>query len=151
MGTESGGNVSYTPFRTKQGTVLAAFTFADSSPTTICGFDASTLDLDTVGAPFEGYSKTVLGLAFSFDDALLPSASDVQTIQLWAFESRQLLASFHVLNPDILVFSPNTYQVACTTRYRDDHKIYICNTPRDTLVTNGLASDVLATVRIRGI
>jgi len=76
VGTEPGGNVSYTPFRTKQETVLAAFTFADSSPTTICEFDASTLDLDTIEAPLEGYSKTVRSLAFSFDDAFLPSASN---------------------------------------------------------------------------
>ena len=89
--------------------------------------------------------------SISFDDASLPSASDDQTIKLWAFESCHLLASFHVLNPDILVFSPNTYQVAYTARYRDDHKIYICNTPPDILVSNGLAPDALATVRIHGI
>jgi len=109
------------------------------------------MDLDIIGTPFEGHSKTVRGLALSFDGALLPSASDNQTIKLWAFESRQRLASFHVLNPNILVFSSNTYQVAYTTRYCDDHKIYICNTVPDILVSNGLAPNSLATVRIRGI
>ncbi|KAG1877379.1 hypothetical protein F4604DRAFT_1954710 [Suillus subluteus] len=57
------------------------------------------------------------GLALSFDDALLASASSRDgTIKLWAFESRQLLASFDY-----------------TRHTKDDYKICICDTPPDIL------------------
>ncbi|KAG2747876.1 hypothetical protein P692DRAFT_20657367, partial [Suillus brevipes Sb2] len=73
-------------------------------------FDGSTLE--TVGTPFEGHTNLISGLALSFDDALLASASYDNTIKLWAFESRQLLASFHVQHVFRLVFSPNSHQLA---------------------------------------
>jgi WD40 repeat protein len=62
--------------------------------TTIYEFDASTLE--TVGAPFKGHTDTIWGLALSLDCVLLASASDDNTIKLWSFESRQVLASFNV-------------------------------------------------------
>ncbi|KIK32370.1 hypothetical protein CY34DRAFT_19097 [Suillus luteus UH-Slu-Lm8-n1] len=79
--------------------ILAAFSFVtedalDLYAKTIYEFDASTLK--TVRTPFEGHTKTVLGLALSFDGALLASTSLDNTIKLWAFESRQILASFDV-------------------------------------------------------
>ncbi|KAG1859348.1 hypothetical protein DFJ58DRAFT_288372 [Suillus subalutaceus] len=100
---------------------------------TIYEFDAVTLE--TVGAPFEGHAKYIGGLALSFDGALLASASyGDNTIKLWAFESRQLLASFDVQNTSRLIFSPDSRQLAYTIRINDDdHKIYICDTPPDIL------------------
>ncbi|KAJ8586041.1 prolyl oligopeptidase [Rhizopogon salebrosus TDB-379] len=100
-------------------------------------FDASTLE--TLGAPFKGHTKVINGLTLSFDGALLASTSDDNTIKLWAFESRQLLASFHVLRPSILTLSPNSRQLAYTTRF--EHKIFICNTPPDVLASIGLAPE----------
>ncbi|KAG2115931.1 uncharacterized protein F5147DRAFT_384816 [Suillus discolor] len=131
----------------KDQTILAAFNFKDDSedyartegqwhwdydePKTIYEFDASTLQ--TVRAPFEGHTNIIGGLALSFDGALLASASRDRTIKLWAFESRQLLASFDVrTTPDHLIFSPNSYQLAYTT-WSD--KIYICDTPPHILAT----------------
>ncbi|KIK34475.1 hypothetical protein CY34DRAFT_66985, partial [Suillus luteus UH-Slu-Lm8-n1] len=73
-------------------------------------FDASTLE--TVGTPFKGHTEHVTALVLSFDNALLASASWDNTIKLWAFESRQLLASFDVQNPWTLVLSPNSHQLA---------------------------------------
>ncbi|KAG2343557.1 WD40 repeat-like protein [Suillus weaverae] len=99
---------------------------------TIYEFDAATLE--TVGAPFEGHMKTIDGLALSFDGALLASASHFDhTIRLWAFESRQLLASFDVQNPSPLILSPDSRQLAYTTYTEDDYKICICDTPPDIL------------------
>ncbi|KAG2352023.1 WD40 repeat-like protein, partial [Suillus spraguei] len=50
----------------------------------------------TIGAPFQGHTGIIWGLALSFDGALLASSSyHDNAINLWAFESRQLLASFH--------------------------------------------------------
>ncbi|KAG1806553.1 quinon protein alcohol dehydrogenase-like superfamily [Suillus plorans] len=93
----------------KDHTILAAFNFKDDDdidePKTIYEFDASTLQT-------------------RFRD---------QTIKLWAFESRQLLASFDVHAPDHLIFSPNSHQLAYTTRF--DTKIYICDTPPHILAT----------------
>ncbi|KAG2744642.1 WD40 repeat-like protein, partial [Suillus brevipes Sb2] len=57
---------------------------------TILEFDASTLK--TVGTSFKGHTNVVTGLALSFDGALVASSSEDDTIKLWAFESRQLLA-----------------------------------------------------------
>jgi hypothetical protein len=56
-----------------------------------------------------------------------------KTIKLWAFESRQLLASFDVHYPQILAFSPNSRQLAYVTNADYDYKIYICDTPPDVL------------------
>jgi WD40 repeat protein len=115
--------------------ILAAFSFTkdiDDPAKTVYEFDASTLQ--TVGTPFQGHTERVTGLALSFRGALLASASIDNTIKLWDYESRQLLASFDVQNPRILVFSPNSRQLAYTVYSEDnDHKIYICDTPPDVL------------------
>ncbi|KAG2343554.1 WD40 repeat-like protein [Suillus weaverae] len=104
IGKPSGRGVALTPifWTNKNKTIIAAFqfSFAADSPLDVFDytkmiyeFDAVTLE--TVGAPFEGHTKYISGLALSFDGALLASASSDDTIKLWAFESRQLLASFH--------------------------------------------------------
>ncbi|KAG1802350.1 uncharacterized protein BJ212DRAFT_1439180, partial [Suillus subaureus] len=97
-------------------------------------FDASTLK--TVGPPFEGHTRLVTGLALSFDGTLLASASrDDNTIKLWAFESRQLLASFHVQEPHSIILSPDSHQLAYTTWCDTKSRIYICDTPPDILAS----------------
>jgi WD40 repeat protein len=128
---------------TNKETILAAFTFENdevAAATTIYEFDASTLG--TVRAPFEGHTKVISGLAVSFRDVLLASALRDNTIKLWAFESRQLLASVYVLNPSILTLSPNSHQLAYTTFTKDSSKILICNTPPDVLASIRLALEL---------
>ncbi|KAG2343547.1 WD40 repeat-like protein [Suillus weaverae] len=102
IGKPGGRGVTLTPifWTNKNKTIIAAFEFSfpadppsDLDDYTIYEFDAATLE--TVGAPFEGHTKFINGLALSFDGALLASASNDNTIKLWAFESRQLLASFN--------------------------------------------------------
>ncbi|KAG1836951.1 WD40-repeat-containing domain protein, partial [Suillus subalutaceus] len=125
---------TYTPlfWTNKNKNILAAFSFTDNNvASTIYEFDATTLQ--TSGAPFEGHTKIVTGLALSFNCAVLASASDDNTIKLWAFESRQLLTSLTVQNPFCLVFSPDSRQLAYTTHISNDNKIFICNTPRNIL------------------
>ncbi|KIK43125.1 hypothetical protein CY34DRAFT_804125 [Suillus luteus UH-Slu-Lm8-n1] len=114
-------------------TIIAAFRFTeDDVITTIYEFDASTLE--TVGTPFKGHTDYITGLALSFDDALLASASHDNTIKLWAFESRQLLGSFmHVQYIYRLLLSPNSRQLAYTTYTQDDHNICICDIPPKVL------------------
>ncbi|KAG2338119.1 WD40 repeat-like protein [Suillus weaverae] len=113
-------------------TIIAAFSFTKDDPIkTIYEFDASTLE--TVGTPFEGHTKLVTGLTLSFDGALLASASNDDTIKLWALESRPLLASFTAQNLLRLTFSPNSRQLAYTVNTEGDHKICICDTPLDIL------------------
>jgi WD40 repeat protein len=110
--------------------ITAAFSFTkDDNVTSIYEFDASTLQ--TVGTPFKGHTGTVAGLALSFDHALLASASrNDETIKLWAFESRQLLASFDVQEPQILVLSPNSRRLAYTVvETEDGRRICICDIP----------------------
>ncbi|KAG1728241.1 hypothetical protein EDD22DRAFT_961087 [Suillus occidentalis] len=109
-------------------TIITAFSFTeDDNYTTIYEFDASTLE--TVGTPFKAHSGRVSGLTLSFDNALLASASKDNTIKLWVFESRQLLASFHVQKVSCVVLPPNSRQIAYTTYTHDDHNIYICDIP----------------------
>ncbi|KAG2341832.1 WD40 repeat-like protein [Suillus weaverae] len=113
-------------------TIIAAFSFTkDDLPRMIYEFNASTME--TVGIPFEEHTDLVNGLALSFDGALLASASYDKTIKLWAFESRQLLASFTAQSPLRLTFSPNSRQLAYTTTTKNDYKICICDTPLDIL------------------
>ncbi|KAG1873589.1 kinase-like domain-containing protein [Suillus subalutaceus] len=54
---------------------------------------------------------------------------DVETqkldVKLWAFESRQLLASFDVMYPRRLILSPDSCQLVYTTRRNNN--IYLCN------------------------
>jgi WD40 repeat protein len=80
---------------TKDRTIVAAFFLItdsnDDPANTIYEFESSTLK--AVGAPFEGYTRQVTNLALSNDSTLLAGAS-FNSIKLWAFESRQLIASF---------------------------------------------------------
>lgn len=126
---KSGGNSSMTfaPvfWTNKKKTIIAACNFTDDDEAiTIHEFDALTLEI--VGVPFEGHTKCVTDLALSSGGALLASASQDHSIKLWAFESRQLLASFRVQNVEFLVPSPDSRHLAYTTAGRD---IYICKIP----------------------
>jgi WD40 repeat protein len=129
---------------TKNKSIIAAPSFTLDSgirnPTTIYEFDASTLQ--TVGDSFEGHISSIWGLALSSDCILLASASWDSTINLWSFESRQLLASFQV---DVqilrsLIFSPDSCQLAYTSF--DEPKIHICDIPVNILASIGLAKQV---------
>ncbi|KIK36595.1 hypothetical protein CY34DRAFT_506156 [Suillus luteus UH-Slu-Lm8-n1] len=73
--------------------------------------------LEIVGAPFKGHTKLVNGLALSFDQALLATASFDDTIKL-------------------LVLSPDSRQLAYTTSTHDDNNIYICDIPPGILAQN---------------
>jgi WD40 repeat protein len=115
---------------TKDKSIVTAFTLTDDDPTMIYECDASTLK--TVGAPFKGHTSTISCLALSSDCVLLASSS-YRTIKLWAFESRQLLASFNVKSPITLVLSPDSRQLACTCM--DDTKIHIYDIPANILTS----------------
>ncbi|KAG2361764.1 kinase-like domain-containing protein [Suillus spraguei] len=126
VGSSFGGlNFTFTPvfWTTKDKTITTSLF------TTIREFNASTLN--AVGVPFKGHAKDITGLAFSSDYALLASAAYDNTIKLWAFESRQLLASFDVLSVHHLIFSPNSRQLFYTTLRNNN--IYLCNTPPEIL------------------
>jgi WD40 repeat protein len=91
VGKYRGGYMTNAPvFWTNKETILAAFTFAEVevvvAATTIYEFDASTLE--TLGAPFQGHTEVIHGLALSFDGALITSSSRWRdnTIKLWAFK-----------------------------------------------------------------
>jgi WD40 repeat protein len=113
----------------KDQTIVTAFSAAHHS---VYEFDVTTLE--TVGSPFKGHTDVISGLALSLDCALLASASDDNTIKLWAFGSRQLLASFHILSTiHHLILSPDSHQLVYTTL--DDTSIYICNTPPEILAS----------------
>jgi WD40 repeat protein len=133
-GKPGGGQITYAPmfWTNNNKNIIAAFSSTgDDAVTTIYEFDASTLE--SVGSPFEGHTKVITSLVLSFDSTLLASASFDKTIKLWAFDSRQLLASFdNIRNPWILLLSPNSHQLAYTTT-DNDNKIYIRNTPSDVL------------------
>jgi hypothetical protein len=116
--------------------IVTTFTFTDDYPTTIYEFDASTLE--TVGAPFKGHTLSINNLALSSDCVLLASSS-YGTIKLWAFESRQLLASFDDKYPFALVLSPDSRQLAYTNLH--DSNIHICDIPADILASIGLAEE----------
>jgi WD40 repeat protein len=114
--------------------VIAAFSFKAQDledPKTIYEFNGSTLE--TVGASFQGHTNLITGLGLSFDQTLLASASIDNTIKLWAFESRQLLASFDVQNIFGLVLSPNLRQLAYAIYTKDDNNICICDIPPKVL------------------
>ncbi|KAG1807269.1 uncharacterized protein BJ212DRAFT_755770 [Suillus subaureus] len=140
IGTFGGPGVTLVPvfWTNKNKNILTAFTFTVDAAWTIYEFDASTLE--TVGASFEGHTRAICGLALSFDCVLLASTSFDDTIKLWDFESRQLLASFDAYNIHNLVLSPNSRQLVYTTYNRDDCKIYICNTPPDVLAQAGISA-----------
>jgi WD40 repeat protein len=107
-------------------------------------FNASTLD--TIGVPFAGHTGVVSTLALSGECALLASACHNHTIKLWAFESRQLLASFDIRYPYALILSPDLHHLAYTTVF--DPKIYICNLPPNVLASIRSAQDAQFTVCI---
>ncbi|KAG1726813.1 uncharacterized protein EDB91DRAFT_55967 [Suillus paluster] len=141
VGNSSYGIImAYPPvfWTTQDKTIVAAFSFKKfehhnleywDEPDTIYEFDASTLEI--VGAPFKGHTWYIAGLALSFDCALLASTAHDNTIKLWAFQSRQLLASFDDQCLCNLIFSPNSHQLAYTIF--DDTKIYIYDIPLDIL------------------
>ncbi|KAG2343706.1 kinase-like protein [Suillus weaverae] len=114
---------------TKDKTIVTAFTW--NSPKTIYELDASKLE--TVRTPFEGHTNTIVSIALSLDCALLASASDDNTIKLWAFESRQLLASFSVMFACHLILSPDSHQLVYTNLFTSN--IYLCNTPPEILTS----------------
>ncbi|KAG1814017.1 quinon protein alcohol dehydrogenase-like superfamily [Suillus subaureus] len=118
---------------TKDKSIIAA-----DGTRTIHEFDASTLK--TVGAPFKEHPGPIMGLALSSDCVLLVSSSLDQTIKLWSFQSRQLLASFDVQNiVQSFTFSPDSRQLAYTNF--NDCNIYICNIPANVLASIGLAEE----------
>ncbi|KAG1805667.1 Quino protein amine dehydrogenase [Suillus subaureus] len=108
----------------KNKNILTAFSFdADGQASTIYEFDASTLK--TVGTALE-HTYPVNSLALLFDDALVISAYNDATIKLWAFESRQLLASYGVGGTVVhtLMPSPDSLQLAYTTYGDPDTYIF---------------------------
>ena len=117
---------------TKDRSIVAAFSLGDdfTRPTEIYEVDVSTVETSTFGAPFE-HAQGIRGFALSFDCALLACASRDSTIKLWAFESRQLLASFDAHDPLTLILSPNSRQLAYFTF--DGSRIHICDIPPDVL------------------
>jgi WD40 repeat protein len=132
-GTPGGNsNMSFAPvfWTNKKKTIVAACNFKDDDEAiTINEFDS--LKLEIVGAPFEGHTRCITDLKLSSGGALLASASQDHSIKLWAFESRQLLASFHVQDVGFLMPSPDSGRLAYTTS--TGHNIYICNTPPTVL------------------
>jgi WD40 repeat protein len=130
-------------FWTNKETILAVFSFITEDPAeTIHEFDASTLE--TVGVPFKGHTKVISGLALSFDGALVASTSQDNTIKLWAFESRQILASFHVQLRSPLVLLPDSGRLI----YASGSSIYVCNIPPDILTSLGSATTGRPEVRL---
>ncbi|KAG2737429.1 WD40 repeat-like protein [Suillus brevipes Sb2] len=113
---------------TKDKSIVTAFNSTKDDYTKIYEYDASTLKI--VGAPFKHPSR-INGLALSSDRVLLASCSYYPTIKLWAFESRQLLASFDVESAHTLLFSPDSRQLALTSW--DDTKILILGIPANIL------------------
>ncbi|KAJ8589985.1 YVTN repeat-like/Quino protein amine dehydrogenase [Rhizopogon salebrosus TDB-379] len=134
---------------TKDRTIVAAITYHDEDeyhPTNMIN-ELDALTLQSVGAPFEGHIDNISGLALSFDCELLAvSASWHDGIKLWAFESRQLLASFGVHRVCDITFSPNSRQLAYSEFGRPTEfgefgrptkfsrpKMYICDIPSNIL------------------
>jgi WD40 repeat protein len=115
---------------TKDKSIVTAFGSPNDETTMIYEYDASTLKTD--GAPFK-HTSPIYRLALSSDCRFLASASDRShcTIKLWAFESRQLLASFNVETAVTFVLSPDSRQLAYTSL--DDAKIRICDIPANIL------------------
>ncbi|KAG2070912.1 WD40 repeat-like protein [Suillus decipiens] len=85
------------------------------------------------------HTHTIKGLALSLDRVLLASSSFDGTIKLWAFGSHQLFVSFDVEFLTTLVLSPDSRQLAHTTR--DDTNIHICNIPANVLANIEFAEE----------
>jgi WD40 repeat protein len=139
-GKPTGTGIATTPifWTNKNKTIIAAFDFNFTADLDLYDFtktiyEFNPVTLEAVGAPFEGHTKSIRCLALSVDGALLASSSHDDTIKLWAFESRQVLASFDVQNPSHLILSPDSRQLVYTTNTKDDYKICICDTPPDVL------------------
>jgi len=137
---------------TKDKSIVAVFDFKDKEsepgrPFEFCDlktiYEFNALTLEIVGAPFEGHTHTIYGLALSFDCALLASASHDNTIKLWAFESRQIIASFDQ-RIDLFIFSPKSYQLAYTNW--GETNIYIYDPPPDILSNIRPAQEAQPTV-----
>jgi len=145
---DGGGQVTYAPvfWTTNDKSIVAVFALMPplECAKNIYEFDASTLDI--IGVPFEGHTEAVTCLALSFDCALLASASHDDTIKLWAFETRQLLASFDIQYLNALILSPDLRHLAYTTG--SDTKIYICNVPPNILASIRSAQDTQSNVCI---
>ncbi|KAG2132900.1 uncharacterized protein EDB93DRAFT_890657 [Suillus bovinus] len=120
---------------TKDKSIVTAFYSKNDRFTTIDELDASTLK--TLGAPLR-HAEDIHCLALSSDCVLL-ACSTFNSIELWAFESRQLLALFDVRFPMTLILSPDSRQLAYATF--NAAEIYICNIPTDILATIGLAEE----------
>jgi WD40 repeat protein len=138
VGTGGDPSLSRVPvfWTTKDRTIVAAFCFTDGKydpPKTIYEFDSSTLE--TVGTPFEGHTGDVSGLALSNDSTLLASASFDRAIKLWAFESRQLIASFDDTLAYSLALSPDSHKLAYTTFNHGPPNIYIYDIPPNILAS----------------
>jgi WD40 repeat protein len=118
---------------TNDETIVAALNFTKNDYNVKTIYELDGLTLETVEPPFEGHTAYVNGLALSSDNALLASTSDDHTIKLWAFASRQLLASFDVQNIYQLILSPNSHQLTYMINNKDVNKICICDTPIDVL------------------
>ncbi|KAJ8581603.1 WD40 repeat-like protein [Rhizopogon salebrosus TDB-379] len=130
---------------TKDRTIVAAFCFTDGDDDpakTIYEFDSSTLK--TVGTSFEGHTSNVTSLALSNDSTLLASAS-YDTIKLWAFESRQLIASFDDTPAYSLALSPDSHKLAYTI-FNHGTNIYICDIPPDILASVWPAQEAVKTI-----
>ncbi|KAG2115765.1 kinase-like domain-containing protein [Suillus discolor] len=128
-----GSNCVHVPvFWTTRNTIVTALRFPDTRNSVIYEFDAPTLK--TIRPTFEGHTGPIIDLALSLDCALLASASSDNTIKLWDFESRQLLASFKILSIYRLILSPDSRQLVYTTRHNSDI-IYLCNTPPEILTS----------------
>jgi hypothetical protein len=138
---------------TKDRTIVAAITWYPRSedddkyhphPANMIN-ELDALTLESVGAPFED-THHIESLALSLDCALLANASR-DGIKLWAFESRQLLASFDVhYGVCDITFLPNSRQLAYSERGPPIEfgelgqptkccppKIYICDIPPNIL------------------
>jgi WD40 repeat protein len=98
----------------------------------------------------KGHTHTICGLALSSDRVLLVSSSFDNTIKLWAFGSRQLLASFDVESWTFAIaLSPDSRQLAYTNW--NDCNIYICNISANILDSIGLAKEPQPSVCIHRI
>ncbi|KAG2073610.1 WD40 repeat-like protein [Suillus decipiens] len=123
---------------TQDKSIVTAFFSGDPFDGTIYEFDPSTLK--TIGAPFKGHTDDITCLVLSPDCLLLASSSSDDTIKLWNFKSRQLLASFDVKSPQTLILSPSDSRQLAYTSWNETN-IYICNIPANALASIGLADE----------
>ncbi|KAG2741934.1 TolB, C-terminal domain-containing protein [Suillus brevipes Sb2] len=137
------GVISYLPifWTTKDKSLVTTFNSPDHRDHHSI-YELDALTLKTVGAPFKHTSSISYTLS---SDCHLLASSCYDTIKLWAFESRQLLASFDVEFPRTLVLSPDSRQLAYTTP--NEANIYICDIPADILANIESSDATRRTVR----